>query len=164
MAGRGRTEARRLTRPGGQIVFTSWSTTGLFGQIRQTLAPFFPAAPEPWHETAHGIRAVAGQYARVSEESFVMTVGSPEQFVAQLEQHSAPIVLGAASLGPRWPQARERLVVTVREAGEHRDGGFQVPVGYLRTTLSTTAGAGALPSAQRAGTARRRRDAGRADR
>ena len=132
-------EARRLTRHGGQIVFTSWSATGLFGQIRQTLAPFFPEAPEPWHETARGIRAVAGQDAQVSEESFVMTVGSPEQFVTQLEQHSAPIVLGAASLGPQWPQARERLVVTVREAGEHRDGGFQVPVGYLRTTLSTAA-------------------------
>lgn len=131
-------EARRLVRPGGQIVFTSWSATGLFGQIRQTLAPFFPEAPEPWHETVDGIRAVAGRDVQVTEESFVMTVESPEQFVGQLERHSAPILLGAASLGPVWPQARERLLATVREAGEQGDDGFRLPVGYLRTTLSTT--------------------------
>lgn len=131
-------ESRRLTRPGGQIVFTSWSATGLFGQVRQALAPFFPEAPGPWHETVDGIRAVAGRDVQVTEESFVMTVESPEQFVSQLEQHSAPIVLGAASLGPAWPQARERLLETVRAAGGHTGDGFQLPVGYLRTTLSTT--------------------------
>jgi ubiquinone/menaquinone biosynthesis C-methylase UbiE len=131
-------EARRLLRPGGQIVFTSWSATGLFGRIRQTLAPFFPEAPEPWHETADGIRAVAGRDAQVTEESFVMIVESPEKFVDQLERHSAPVVLGAASLGPVWPQARERLLATVREAGVQGDGGFRLPVGYLRTTLGTT--------------------------
>ncbi|MDR7381693.1 class I SAM-dependent methyltransferase [Promicromonospora iranensis] len=128
-------EARRLARPGGQIVFTSWSATGLFGQVRQTLAPFFPAAPEPWHETADGIHAVAGPGARVSEESFVMVVESPERFVSLLEQHSAPIILGAESLGAAWPEAREQLVTTVHEAGEDTDGAFRVPVGYLRTTL-----------------------------
>ncbi|MFD2024644.1 class I SAM-dependent methyltransferase [Promicromonospora aerolata] len=128
-------EARRLARPGGRIVFTSWSATGLFGRVRQTLAPFFPAAPEPWHETADGIHAVAGPDGQVTEESFVMTVESAEQFVGQLERHSAPIVLGAASLGPVWPQARERLLDTVREAGELGDDGFRLPVGYLRTTL-----------------------------
>jgi SAM-dependent methyltransferase len=131
-------EARRLTRPGGRIAFTSWSAGGLFGQVRQTLAPFFPAAPEPWHETADGIRAVAGQDAQVSEESFVMTVESPEQFVALLERHSAPIILGAASLGAAWPEARDLLVATVREAGEPSDGGVRLPVGYLRTTLDVT--------------------------
>jgi ubiquinone/menaquinone biosynthesis C-methylase UbiE len=131
-------EARRLTRPGGRIVFTSWSASGLFGRIRQTLAPFFPPAPEPWHETANGIRAVAGENAHVTEESFVMTVESPERFVDQLERHSAPIVLGAAHLGPVWPQARARLLATVREAGEHGDGGCRLPVRYLRTTLGAT--------------------------
>lgn len=131
-------EARRLTRPGGQIVLTRWSAAGLFGRIRQTLAPFFPAAPEPWHETADGIRAVLGQDAEVTGESFVLTVESAEHLVSQLEQHSAPVVLGATSLGPRWPQARERLLDTVRAAGEQGDDGFRLTVGYLRTTLGAT--------------------------
>ncbi|MBE1878448.1 class I SAM-dependent methyltransferase [Myceligenerans pegani] len=132
-------EARRLTRPGGRIVFTSWSTDGLFGRVRRTLAPFFPGAPEPWHERPDGIRTVAGADAQVSEESFDMTVESPERFVTLLEQHSAPIILGAASLGGTWPEAREQLVATVRDAagqaGEPTDGGIRLPVGYLRTTL-----------------------------
>lgn len=131
-------EARRLTRPGGQIVFTSWSATGLFGRVRQTLAPFFPDAPEPWHETADDIRAVAGQDAQVSEESFTMAVESPEQFVGLLERRSAPIIVGAATLGATWPQARERLVATVREVGETCNGGFRLPAGYLRTTIGVT--------------------------
>ncbi|WP_423461826.1 methyltransferase domain-containing protein [Promicromonospora sp. MS192] len=132
-------EARRLARPGGRIVLTSWSATGLFGRIRQTLAPFFPEVPEPWHETVAGVHAVAGPDAQVTEESFVMTVASPEWFVSRLEQHSAPVVLGAASLGATWPQARERLLATVRDAGEPADGAFRLPVGYLRTTLDATA-------------------------
>lgn len=128
-------EAGRLTRPGGEIVLTSWSASGLFGRIRQTLAPFFPAAPEPWHERAESIRAVVGEGTPVTEESFVITVGSPEEFVGALEQHSAPVVLGTRSLGPRWPEARELLVATVRDSAEPGHDGFRIPVSYLMTTV-----------------------------
>ncbi|WP_017586043.1 methyltransferase domain-containing protein [Nocardiopsis ganjiahuensis] len=129
-------EARRLTRPGGRVVFTSWSGTGLFGRIRQTLAPYFPDSPEPWHETPEEIGSVAGPGAEVTEQAFTMTVASPEGFVDLMHRHSAPIIRGAHTIGDRWPQARARLVDVVRASGEEHRGAFRIPVGYLVTTLT----------------------------
>ncbi|GAA1103050.1 class I SAM-dependent methyltransferase [Nocardiopsis metallicus] len=129
------TEARRLTRPGGRIVFTSWSGTGLFGRIRQTLAPYFPDAPEPWHETREDIVSVTGPDTKVTEQVFTMTVASPERFVDLMHRHSAPIIRGAHAMGDRWPRARAQLVDLVRAAGQENGSEFRIPVGYLVTTL-----------------------------
>lgn len=130
-------EARRLVRPGGRVVFTSWAAEGLFGRIRQALAPYFPGAPEPWHEERDAIRSLAGADATVEVSSFTMTIESPEQFVSLLERFSAPIVNGAASLGDAWPSARRDLVRVVEEvAGDADPDGHRVPVDYLVTTLS----------------------------
>lgn len=129
-------ECRRLTRPGGRIIFTSWARTGLFGRLRTALAPYFPHAPEPWHERAEDIRSVVGQDARVTERSFTMSIASPESFVSQLEQQSAPFVLGAQALGDRWTDARSALVDVVAGAAEQFDGAYGAEVGYLVTTIT----------------------------
>ncbi len=132
-------ECRRLTRPGGQIVFTSWAATGLFGQLRQTLSPYFPEAPEPWHETIAGIRAIVGPEAEVVERSFTLVVESPEAFVSQLERFSAPFVLGAEALGDRWPLARRDLHETITAAGDiggDIDAVYRAEVAYLVTTFA----------------------------
>jgi len=129
-------ECRRLTRPGGRIVFTSWSVTGLFGRLRTTLRPFMPAAPDPWHETADSIRAVAGADATVVERSFAFEVPSPDAFVAQLERDSAPFVVAAEALADQWPAARAALVETVTGAGTVDDDGYRADVEYLVTTLT----------------------------
>lgn len=128
-------ECRRLTRPGGRIVFTSWSASGLFGRLRETMSPYFPDAPEPWHERADDIGRIVGPGSDVGERSFVMTVDSPEGFVALLERHSAPFVVAVETLGERWPQARAELVTTVSAAGEHDDGIYRTEVTYLVTTV-----------------------------
>ncbi|NHC24307.1 class I SAM-dependent methyltransferase [Nocardioides sp. IC4_145] len=128
-------EAVRLTRPGGQVVFTSWSPDGLFGEVRRTMAAHFPEAPAPWHESEAGIREVAGPLAAVTERHFELVVASPETFVAQMEQWSAPIVLAARSLGDRWPAARGQLVDVVTGTGAVVRDTFRVQVPYLVTTL-----------------------------
>ncbi len=128
-------ECRRLTRPGGRIVLTSWSGSGLFGRIRQALGPYFPDAPEPWHEDPGAIRSVAGPEAEVVEQSFVLVADSAEAFVAQLEQHSAPFVVAVETLGDRWNQARSDLLDVVTGAGHHDAGTYRAVVTYLVTTI-----------------------------
>ncbi|MEM9131135.1 MAG: class I SAM-dependent methyltransferase [Actinomycetota bacterium] len=129
-------ECHRLTRPGGRIVFTSWSATGLFGRIRHVMSAYFPDAPEPWHERPDDIRAVAGPSCDVVERSFTMTVASPEAFVDQLERHSAPFVLAVQTLGERWADARDDLVDVVAAVGGRSNGDHRVEVGYLVATVA----------------------------
>lgn len=135
-------EALRLTGPGGQVVFSSWSPSGLFGQIRQTLSRFFPEAPAPWHEDPEQIRSLAGPHATVEERWFTVRVESAERFVELLEQHSAPFVQGARTLGPQWAQARDELLTTVRRHVQHQkvqdqndDAGITLSASYFVTTV-----------------------------
>lgn len=128
-------ECKRLVRPGGRIVFTSWSGTGLFGKLRHTLSPYFPDALEPWHETIDGLRSIVGDRAEVDERSFVLTVASAEDFVSMLEHHSAPFILGAEALGDRWTEARADLILAVDGAGHTDDDGYRADVRYLVTTI-----------------------------
>lgn len=127
-------EARRLTRPGGRIIFTSWSGDGFFGALRRTLAPYFPDTPAPWHEEPHRIRDLAGAGSTVEERSFDLRVPSPEKLIDLLQRYSAPIILGSQSLGQRWPEARARLVNLAQESGTAEGGSFRIPVRYLVTT------------------------------
>lgn len=129
-------EAQRLTRPGGRVVFTSWSPHGLFGQIRRVLASYFPDEPEPWHETREGIRGIAGSDAEVTEQSFELRVDSPESFIEMMERWSAPIVLATQSLGEGWSPARAELVAAVTEAGHAKGGTHRVQVPYLVATVT----------------------------
>jgi ubiquinone/menaquinone biosynthesis C-methylase UbiE len=128
-------EAERLTRPDGRIVFTSWSGSGMFGRIRRALSPYFPDDTGPWHESANAIRDVAGARAAVEEWSFLLDVPSAEAFVAQLEQHSAPFVVAADTLGDDWARARADLLEVVASGGASYAGRFRAEVTYLVTTL-----------------------------
>ncbi|MEM7337165.1 MAG: class I SAM-dependent methyltransferase [Actinomycetota bacterium] len=132
-------ECRRLVRPGGEIIFTSWSASGLFGRIREVMAPYFPDVPEPWHEQPDRIRAVVGDGAVVEERSFVLTVDSAEEFVSQLERHNAPFVAAVGALGDRWTDARADLVDAVRAAGTDGAGSYRAEVPYLVTTMRVLA-------------------------
>ncbi len=129
-------EARRITRPGGSIVFTSWSPNGLFGDIRRIMAGYFPEAPAPWHESEEGIRTVAGVEAVVDERSFELAVESPETLIELFERHSPPILLAAQTLGERWPPARTDLLEAITRCGNRRDGKHRIEVSYLVTTLT----------------------------
>ncbi|QOR70684.1 class I SAM-dependent methyltransferase [Ruania alkalisoli] len=129
-------EARRIVRPGGRVVTTSWSEEGFFGRLRRTLAPYAPDAPEPWHENAVGIRNVLGPGAEVAEASFVMTVASPEDFVEMLERHSAPIVLLSRGIGEQWLTARQALVDLAATSGTWQGDQFEIVVSYLITSIS----------------------------
>ena len=131
-------ECHRLARPGGQIIFTSWSGSGLFGQIRQALAPYFPDAPVPWHESPHRIRSIVGTGVDVVEQSFVMAISSPEAFVSQLEHYSPSFIIGAQTLGDQWPQARADLLDVVTAAGEVQRDSYRAQVDYLVTTIPVT--------------------------
>ena len=131
-------ESRRLCRPGGRIVFTSWAGPGLFGQLRQALSPYFPDTPEPWHESRRGIRSVVGADAEIVERSFGLTVASAEAFVSQLERQNPPFILGAQALGDRWHQARAELIDVVAAAGERHEDSLHARVSYLVTTLTPT--------------------------
>ena len=131
-------ECHRLARLGGQIIFTSWSGPGLFGQIREALSPYFPDVPEPWHEDPDRIRSVVGADAEIVERSFLLTASSPEVFVSQLEHYNPPFIMGAQTLGDRWPRARADLLDVVTTTGEIDRDGYCAEVGYLVTTIPVT--------------------------
>ncbi|NDK33139.1 class I SAM-dependent methyltransferase [Nesterenkonia haasae] len=128
-------EAKRLVRTGGEVVFSSWSSSGMFSHIRQALAPYFPDAPAPWHEDPEDIRRLVGPQAIIREGWFTVEVNSPETFVDLMEKHSAPIILGAQSLGPRWPEARDALLSTVRRWAEPSALGTSLRASYLVTSV-----------------------------
>ncbi|MGP9539162.1 class I SAM-dependent methyltransferase [Brachybacterium sp. AOP43-C2-M15] len=128
-------EARRVTRPGGRILVTSWSGEGFFGALRRTLAPYFPETPAPWHEDPARIREITGADATVEERTFDLRVPSPEVFIDLLQRHSAPIILGSRAIGQRWPEARGRLVELARSSGAADGDSFRIPVQYLVTTI-----------------------------
>ncbi|TLP95779.1 hypothetical protein FEF26_10415 [Nesterenkonia salmonea] len=107
----------------------------MFSHIRQTLAPYFPDTPTPWHEDAEEILRLVGTQAAVREGWFAVEVESPEAFVELMERHSAPIILGAQSLGPRWPEARDALLSTVRRWAEPSAVGTSLRASYLVTSV-----------------------------
>jgi SAM-dependent methyltransferase len=134
--GRAVAEARRLVRPGGRLAFTSWSPNGLFGALRVVMAGYFPDAPAPWHESPGRIRVIAGPEAEVSEQTFELTVGSPEEFVGLMERFSAPIVMARQSLGERWPSARADLLQLVAAACQADGASYRVAVPYWVTIIT----------------------------
>lgn len=129
-------EARRLLRPGGALVLTSWAGDGFFGEVRRAVAAHFPRVPEPWHETPERIVDTVGPGASVGRASFDLVVDSPAGFVDLLAEASAPIMLAREVAGPDWPTLRARLVETAQDAGSARGGAWVVPVDYLVATWS----------------------------
>lgn len=127
-------EARRLLRPGGALVLTSWAGDGFFGEVRRVVAAHFPRAPDPWHETPDGIVDTVGPGASVGRAGFDLVVDSPVGFVDLLAEASAPIMLAREVAGPDWPTLRARLVTAVRDGGSARGDAWVVPVDYLVTT------------------------------
>lgn len=128
-------EARRLTRPGGQIVFTSWSPAGLFGKLRVVMMEYFPQEPEPWHESPDRIREIAGAQAVVEERTFELVVASPEDFVDQMERLSSPFVIARENLQPQWHRIHDKLVTAVAAQGRMVDGQFRARVPYWVCTV-----------------------------
>ena len=128
-------EARRLLRPGGELIFTSWAASGFFGRLFLVMSKHFPERPTPWHESPEGIRALLGDDARVEEHSFPLSIESPEWFVSQLEQFSAPFMVAIEGLGPKWSAVRSELVESVTEMVAPADVGYSAEVHYLTTTL-----------------------------
>ena len=129
-------EARRMLRDDGLLVFTSWSATGFFGQLFEVMAKHFPERPEPWHETPEGIRTVVGDSAVVVEESFEMLLESPEWFVTQLEQFSAPFIVAIERLGDEWEHVRDELLAATTELTTQAEDGYCADVHYLVTRLT----------------------------
>lgn len=129
-------EARRLLRPGGELVFTSWAATGFFGQLFGVMSKHFPERPTPWHESPEGIRSVVGDAAQVEEQSFALSLESPEWFVSQLEQYSAPFIVAIEALGSNWAPVRGELLRAVTALSKPSDVGY-VDVHYLTTMTSS---------------------------
>lgn len=129
-------EARRMARPEGLVVFTSWSPNGLFGEIRQVMSRYFPDVPTPWHETVDGIRGVTGTEDVVEEREFDLVIDSPEAFVDLMEHYSAPVVLASQALGDRWRDARKDLVAAVTSGTTSTGRECLSRVPYFVTTLA----------------------------
>lgn len=131
------TEARRITRPGGLVAFTSWDGNGSFAELRRTLARYMPdPLPDPWHESPSGIEATAGLEARIESLTVMVEADSAEDLVARLETDSSPIILAAKSVGAGWPAARGDLVELFARWGRHVDDRFVVPVDFLLTRIN----------------------------
>ncbi len=128
-------EARRLVRDGGDVVFTSWSPNGLFGDIRRLMSRYHPDVPAPWHESVAGIRDVAGAGATVEEREFDLVFESPEAFVHLMEQYSAPILMARRTLGEQWSAARAAVLSAVRSSATPGAAGYVCRVPYWVTTL-----------------------------
>lgn len=129
-------EARRITRPGGNLAFTSWDGKGCFAQLRRTLARYIPdSPPEPWYETPAGIEAFVGPDVRIESHSVMVAADSAADLVSRLEADSAPIILAARSLGRDWPAARGDIVELFDGCGSNEQGRFTVPADFLLTRM-----------------------------
>lgn len=129
-------ECHRLLRPDGQLVFTSWAATGLFGRMIDAFAPFFEGGEAPWHEDADGIHATVGADAQVVERTFPLSAPSAEAFVANLELHSSPFVVAKEKLGDDWVDARAALLDIFEGSGETTSAGYVSEISYLVTTVN----------------------------
>lgn len=129
-------ECRRLLRPEGQLVFTSWAATGLFGRMIDAFAPFFEGGEAPWHEDADGIQSTVGADAQVVERTFPLSAPSAEEFVANLELHSSPFVVAKEKLGDDWLDARAALLEIFEGSGETTPAGYVSEISYLVTTVN----------------------------
>jgi SAM-dependent methyltransferase len=113
-------ELRRVVRPGGPVVFSSWpamrgvpALDALFSGLA-TLLPGGPPPVPPALSTPEEIDQAVMDAGLVPVARFVQThslrAPDPVAWFEGLERTMAPVVLLRHSLGPRWPALRANLL------------------------------------------------------
>jgi SAM-dependent methyltransferase len=119
-------EMRRVLRPGGRGVVSSWVPfDGPFGELLKAAKEMIPGLPigggkqamSTADEMAEEMTAAGFRDVRVEIVKYAITAPSFDAFWSSMERTNAPLVLLRHRLGERWtaaaPKIRERVRATV---------------------------------------------------
>jgi SAM-dependent methyltransferase len=134
-------EMARVTRPGGRVALTSWTTGGAITAasriLREAVGPP-PGAPARWDDPAW----VADRLAEAGLVDIDVTVAalaiaapSPEAWLAEAEAHHPTWRAGRRALGEGWARVHAAMLAALREGNEDA-AGFRTTSRYLVVTAS----------------------------
>jgi SAM-dependent methyltransferase len=132
-ADRAAAELRRVTRPGGRIVYTAWLPAGPIAAIGRMAGEALAAAtgmvggpPPAWHdpEVASGL---LGRPVAAVERRLAFRYSSADGLLTEFETHHPFWRAVRAAVGAEWPALRERMLAALTEGNEE-------PPGYLTTS------------------------------
>jgi SAM-dependent methyltransferase len=131
-------ELRRVLRPGGRLVVTSWTPDGTSGDLFGALDAHLPSdAPEPtlWGTEAH-VRELLGPDVSFARGAVRFQWPSAEAAVAFYESSFGPIIVARRELGDRWPALRAELVAQFEKHDAGGADGIAYDADYLQATYT----------------------------
>ena len=131
-------ELRRVVRPGGRIVLTTWTTEGPTARTMEIVGEALgaPRKPPVWSDPEVVRSLFAGAQVAVAEHELRFRAASADAYMAEQQRdHPMWIAMGPAlEAGGRAEETLARVRAVLEEAGDGPSG-FDLPAPYLVVTV-----------------------------